>query len=72
MMSDDEMRRAIEEPARRGRWELSPVVDLIYMMWTRARGTTSAFPCSARDCSVGRSNATLSGYTSAGGCVGYR
>lgn len=72
-MSDDELQRAIEEPARRGRWELEP--GLVELLLHDAGHEPGALPLLSHALMEtwqrrrGR-NLTLSGYTSSGGVRG--
>jgi len=69
-MSDEEMRRAIEEPARRGRWEFEPgMVDLILHDVGHEPGALPLLSHALLETWQRRHGRTLtlSGYTSAGG-----
>ena len=73
MMSDDEMRRAIEEPARRGRWEFEHgLVDLILHDVGHEPGALPLLSHALLETWQRRHGRmlTLSGYTSAGGVRG--
>ena len=72
-MSDEEMRRAIEEPARRGRWEFEPgLVDLILHDVGHEPGALPLLSHALLETWQRRQGRTmtLSGYTSAGGVRG--
>ena len=72
-MSDDEMRRAIEEPARRGRWEFEPgLVDLILHDVGHEPGALPLLSHALLETWQRRHarTLTLSGYASAGGVRG--
>ena len=72
-MSDDEMRRAIEEPARRGHWEFEPgLVDLILHEVGHEPGALPLLSHALFETWQRRHGRTLtlSGYTSAGGVRG--
>ncbi len=72
-MSDEEMRRAIEEPARRGRWEFEPgLVDLILHDVGHEPGALPLLSHALFETWQRRHGRimTLSGYTSAGGVRG--
>lgn len=72
-MSDEEMRRAIEEPARRGRWEFEPgLVDLILHDVGHEPGALPLLSHALLETWQRRHGRimTLSGYTSAGGVRG--
>ncbi len=72
-MNDEEMRRAIEEPARRGRWELEPgLVDLILHDVGHEPGALPLLSHALLETWQRRHGHTLSlsGYTSAGGVRG--
>ena len=73
VMSDDEMRRAIEEPARRGRWELEPgLADLVLHDVGHEPGALPLLSHALLETWQRRHGRTLSfsGYTSAGGVRG--
>jgi WD40 repeat protein/transcriptional regulator with XRE-family HTH domain len=73
VMSDEEMRRAIEEPARRGRWEFEPgLVDLILHDVGHEPGALPLLSHALLETWQRRHGRmlTLSGYTSAGGVRG--
>jgi WD40 repeat protein len=73
VMSDDEMRRAIEEPARRGRWEFEPgLVDLILHDVGHEPGALPLLSHALFETWQRRHGRTLtlSGYASAGGVRG--
>ncbi len=72
-MSDDEMRRVIEEPARRGRWEYEPgLVDLILHDVGHEPGALPLLSHALLETWQRRHGRTLtfSGYASAGGVRG--
>jgi len=72
-MSDDEMRRAIEEPARRGHWEFEPgLVDLILHEVGHEPGALPLLSHALFETWQRRHGRTLtlSGYASAGGVRG--
>ncbi len=72
-MSDEEMRRAIEEPARRGRWEFEPgLVDLILHDVGHEPGALPLLSHALLETWQRRHGRTLtlSGYVSAGGVRG--
>ncbi len=72
-MSDDEMRRAIEEPARRGRWEFEPgLVNLILHDVGHEPGALPLLSHALFETWQRRHGRTLtlSGYASAGGVRG--
>jgi len=72
-MSDEEMLRAIEEPARRGRWEFEPgLVDLILHDVGHEPGALPLLSHALLETWQRRHGRTLSlsGYTSAGGVRG--
>ncbi len=73
VMSDEEMRRAIEEPARRGRWEFEPgLVDLILHDVGHEPGALPLLSHALFETWQRRHGRTLtlSGYASAGGVRG--
>ncbi len=73
VMSDEEMRRAIEEPARRGRWEFEPgLVDLILHDVGHEPGALPLLSHALYETWQRRHGRmlTLSGYASAGGVRG--
>jgi WD40 repeat protein/transcriptional regulator with XRE-family HTH domain len=73
VMSDEEMQRAIEEPARRGRWEFEPgLVDLILHDVGHEPGALPLLSHALLETWQRRHGRTLtlSGYTSAGGVRG--
>lgn len=73
VMSDEEMRRAIEEPARRGRWEFEPgLVDLIMHDVGHEPGALPLLSHALFETWQRRHGRTLtlSGYASAGGVRG--
>ena len=72
-MSDDELRRAIEEPARRGRWEFEPgLVDLLLHEVGHEPGALPLLSHALMETWQRRRGRmmTLSGYTSSGGVRG--
>ncbi len=72
-MSDEEMRRAIEEPARRGHWEFEPgLIDLILHDVGHEPGALPLLSHALLETWQRRHGRllTLSGYTSAGGVRG--
>ena len=72
-MRDEEMRRAVEEPARRGRWEFEPgLVDLILHDVGHEPGALPLLSHALLETWQRRHGRTmtLSGYTSAGGVRG--
>jgi WD40 repeat protein/transcriptional regulator with XRE-family HTH domain len=72
-MSDEEMRRAVEEPARRGRWEFEPgLVDLILHDVGHEPGALPLLSHALLETWQRRQGRTmtLSGYTSSGGVRG--
>ena len=72
-MSDEELRRAIEEPARRGRWELEPgLVDLLLHDVGHEPGALPLLSHALLETWQRRRGRTmtLSGYTSSGGVRG--
>jgi WD40 repeat protein/transcriptional regulator with XRE-family HTH domain len=72
-MNDDELRRAIEEPARRGRWELEPgLVDLLLHDVGNEPGALPLLSHALLETWQRRHGRmmTLSGYTSSGGVRG--
>src|SRR5687767_6150060 len=72
-MSDEELRRAIEEPARRGRWELEPgLVDLLLHDAGHEPGALPLLSHALLETWQRRRGRTmtLSGYTSSGGVRG--
>ncbi len=72
-MSDEEMRRAIEEPARRGRWDFEPgLVDLILHDVGHEPGALPLLSHALLETWQRRQGRTLtlSGYASAGGVRG--
>ena len=72
-MSDEEMQRAIEEPARRGRWEFEPgLMDLILHDVGHEPGALPLLSHALLETWQRRHGRTLtlSGYTSAGGVRG--
>jgi transcriptional regulator with XRE-family HTH domain len=72
-MTDEEMRKAIEEPARRGRWEFEPgLVDLILHDVGHEPGALPLLSHALLETWQRRHGRTLtlSGYTSAGGVRG--
>src|SRR5215216_719366 len=72
-MSEEEVRRAIEEPARRGRWEFEPgVVDLLLHDIGREPGALPLLSHALLETWQRRRGRvmTLSGYTSSGGVRG--
>jgi WD40 repeat protein len=73
VMSDEEMRRAIEEPARRGRWEFEPgLVDLILQDVGHEPGALPLLSHALLETWQRRQGRTmtLSGYISSGGVRG--
>ncbi|MGE5124203.1 MAG: helix-turn-helix domain-containing protein [Acidobacteriaceae bacterium] len=73
VMSDDEMRRAVEEPARRGRWEFEPgLVDLILHDVGTEPGALPLLSHALLETWQRRHGRTMtfSGYASAGGVRG--
>ena len=73
VMTDEELRRAIEEPARRGRWELEPgLVDLLLSDVGREPGALPLLSHALLETWQRRRarTLTLSGYTSSGGVRG--
>lgn len=72
-MTDEELRRAIEEPAQRGRWEFEPgLVDLLLHDVGREPGALPLLSHALLETWKRRRGRvmTLSGYTSAGGVRG--
>jgi WD40 repeat protein/transcriptional regulator with XRE-family HTH domain len=72
-MNDEELRRAIEEPARRGRWELEPgLVDLLLHEVGHEPGALPLLSHALFETWQRRRGRTmtLSGYTSSGGVRG--
>jgi WD40 repeat protein/transcriptional regulator with XRE-family HTH domain len=72
-MSEEELRRAIEEPARRGRWEFEPgLVDLLLHDIGREPGALPLLSHALLETWQRRRGRmmTLSGYTSSGGVRG--
>jgi WD40 repeat protein/transcriptional regulator with XRE-family HTH domain len=72
-MSEEELRRAIEEPARRGRWEFEPgLVDLLIHDIGREPGALPLLSHALLETWQRRRGRvmTLSGYTSSGGVRG--
>ncbi|MGZ9236064.1 MAG: nSTAND1 domain-containing NTPase, partial [Anaerolineales bacterium] len=72
-MSEEELRRAIEEPARRGRWEFEPgLVDLLMHDIGREPGALPLLSHALLETWQRRRGRvmTLSGYTSSGGVRG--
>lgn len=72
-MSDEELRHAIEEPARRGRWEFEPgLVDLVLHDIGREPGALPLLSHALLETWQRRRGRvmTLSGYTSSGGVRG--
>ncbi len=72
-MSPEELRRAIEEPARRGRWEFEPgLVDLLLHDVGREPGVLPLLSHALMETWTRRRGRvmTLSGYTSSGGVRG--
>jgi WD40 repeat protein/basic membrane lipoprotein Med (substrate-binding protein (PBP1-ABC) superfamily) len=72
-MNDDELRRAIEEPARRGRWELEPgLADLLLHDAGHEPGALPLLSHALLETWQRRRGRmlTLSGYTSSGGVRG--
>jgi WD40 repeat protein/transcriptional regulator with XRE-family HTH domain len=72
-MNDEELRRAIEEPAQRGRWELEPgLVDLLLHDVGREPGALPLLSHALFETWQRRRGRmmTLSGYTSSGGVRG--
>jgi WD40 repeat protein/transcriptional regulator with XRE-family HTH domain len=72
-MSNDELRRAVEEPARRGRWEFEPgLVDLLLHEVGREPGALPLLSHALMETWQRRRGRmmTLSGYTSSGGVRG--
>ncbi|MDQ3003777.1 MAG: AAA family ATPase, partial [Chloroflexota bacterium] len=73
VMSDEEQRRAIEEPARRGRWELEPgLIDLLLHDVGHEPGALPLLSHALFETWQRRRGRTmtLSGYTSSGGVRG--
>lgn len=72
-MTEEELRRAIEEPARRGRWEFEPgLVDLLLHDISREPGALPLLSHALLETWQRRRGRamTLSGYTSSGGVRG--
>ena len=72
-MSDEELRRAIEEPARRGRWEFEPgLVDLLFHDVGHEPGALPLLSHALLETWQRRRGRmmTFSGYTSSGGVRG--
>src|SRR5687768_8268591 len=72
-MSDEELRRAIEEPAQRGRWELEPgLIDLLLHDVGHEPGALPLLSHALFETWQRRRGRmmTLSGYTSSGGVRG--